>query len=142
MDDREHVFKYCMSPRCFRYREDAISSHAPQGPGIYEFVSFDQKQQSKVLYIGLALENIAADLLEHWRGAKKPAVQDLLTQHTNLYFDYVDWSEARDVHDLKDIAAALCSEHHPLYNLEPLLPTGRFEKVILKEVEVPLFRPT
>jgi hypothetical protein len=138
----ERTFRYRMSPRCFRYREDSILSHAPQAPGVFELVTFDENQRAQILYVGLAARSIAADLTEHWSGARPPSVKELLARYPNLYFDYVDWSDAKDLEDLKDIAAALAREHHPSHNPEPLTASGRYEKVVLKEVEIPLHSPT
>ena len=135
----EKTFRYCMSPRCFRYREDAIMSHAPQTPGIFEFVTFDANNQAKILYVGLAVQGIAQELSEHLRGMKLPSVKELLEKYPNLYFDYVDWTEAKDVEDLKDIAASLWEHHHPPHSPQPLLGSGRYQKVILQEVDVPVF---
>ncbi len=138
----EKTFRYCMSPRCFRYKEDAILAHAPQTAGVFEFVTFDEQNQAQILYVGLAEKSIAQDLAEHLKGVRSPMVADLLQRHPNLYFDCVEWSDAQSGEDLKDIAAALYGMHKPSYNLEPLSGTGRYQAVKLHEAEIPLFRPT
>ena len=138
----ERVFRYKMSPRCFRYREDAIMSHAPGAPGVFEFVTFGEDQKAQVLYIALASRSIAEDLKAHWAGALNPTVPDLLQKYPNLYFDYVEWSDAKNLEDLKDIASALCREHRPPHNGVPLPASGRPGPVVLKEVEIPLHSPT
>lgn len=134
----ERIFKYCMSPRCFRYREDAVLSHAPQAPGVFEFVTFDADNRAQVLYVGLAAQNIARELAEHLEGKRSPSIQELLAKYPNLYFDYVDWSDAQHPEDLKDIAALLYEQHHPAHNAQPLAGTGRYSKVSLREVEIPV----
>ena len=129
-----------MSPNCYRYKEEAVASHAPSRPGVFEFVTFDPSGEGKGLYVGLAAESMAEDLAAHLTGKKQPSVQQLLGLYPNLHFDYVEWSDAKDEEDLKDIAAAFYEEHKPPHNLEPLRPTGRYKKAILKEIEVPTFR--
>ena len=37
----ERKFRVMMSERCFRFKPDALPSHAPQKPGVYEFVKND-----------------------------------------------------------------------------------------------------
>jgi len=48
------TFKVKMSERCFRFKPDALPSHAPPKPGVYEFVTFGADGAAKVLYVGLA----------------------------------------------------------------------------------------
>ena len=37
-------FRIAMSERCFRFKPDALPSHAPHKPGVYEFVTFDAQK--------------------------------------------------------------------------------------------------
>src|SRR3954470_2753852 len=83
-------FDVWMAERSFRYKEEALYSHAPQSPGIYQLVTFDAAGNGTILYMGLTLEKSIFDALyEHWRGERQPAVQELLGKYANLYFGYV-----------------------------------------------------
>src|SRR3954463_10663304 len=66
-------FDVWMAERSYRYKEEALYSHAPQKPGIYQLVTFDENQNGVILYIGLTLEKSIFDVLyEHWRGQRSP----------------------------------------------------------------------
>src|SRR5262245_41731510 len=97
-------FDVWMAERSFRYRGEPLYSHAAQKRGIYQLVTFDEHQNGSILYMGLALEKSVFDVLyEHWRGERKPTVQDLLSKYPNLYFGYVAESNASSAEDLKDL---------------------------------------
>lgn len=113
-------------------------NHVPPRPGVFEFVTFDAAGQAKVLYLGLATESLSDTLTAHLQGVNQPTVPDLLQRYPNLYFDYVDWSDTQDISDLQDLVAALYEQHRPPHNPHPLVPTGRYEKVELQEVDVPI----
>jgi hypothetical protein len=115
----DHTIRIVMSDRCFRFKPDAIPGHAPAAPGVYEFVTFDEKQQAKVLYVGLATTTIQGCLVEHMMGTRKPTADDLFGKHQNVYFDYVAKASAKSPDDFKGIASALMEKHKPPFNTEP-----------------------
>ena len=43
-------FGIWQSERSYRFKEEAIYNHAPENPGIYELVTFDDEQNPKVVY--------------------------------------------------------------------------------------------
>ncbi|MBI3293056.1 MAG: hypothetical protein HYZ73_09695 [Elusimicrobia bacterium] len=137
----ERIFRYTMSPRCFRYKEEAILNHAPESPGVFEFVTFDAAGQAKVLYLGLAHRNMAEALRAHLQGVQQPSVEALLQRYPDLYFDYVEWSDAQGPEDLQDLAAALSHQCQPPHNPEPLAFTDRYQQVKLQEIELPMIQP-
>src|ERR1700747_2698845 len=101
-------FDVWMAERSYRFKEEALYSHAPQAPGIYQLVTFDEQQNGTILYIGLALEkSIFGTLCEHWAGDRQPAVQELLAKYPNLYFGYVAQADVKDADDLKDLYWAM-----------------------------------
>src|SRR3954470_10571891 len=72
-------FELWMAERSFRYKEEALYSHAPQTPGIYQLVTFDAEQNGTILFMGLTLDKSIFDALyQPWRGEREPKVQDLL----------------------------------------------------------------
>ena len=89
MADKE--FGIWQSERSYRFKEEAIYNHAPESPGIYELVTFDEKQNPKVVFAEWVKEKTIFDsLFEHWKGEKKPTVPDLLARYPNLYFSFID----------------------------------------------------
>ena len=132
------TFKLRMSERCFRFKPDALPSHAPRKPGVYEFVTFDAKMEPQVLYVGVASpgagETVYDALAQHMMGNLRPASEDLFKAAKDVYFDYVaEWDG--DVEDLKDIAAALVAKHRPKLNPSaPPATSGRYASVTLEEV--------
>ncbi len=133
----EKSFKVLMSERCFRFKPDAIPGHAPGGPGVYEFVTFDAARRAKVLYVGVALDQTVQQvLMEHLLGRRSPTANELFGAAPDVYFDFVAKSDAKGPEDLKDIAAALIARHKPPFNQGSTPATGRFEKVHVQEVDI------
>ena len=131
-------FDVWMAERSFRYKEEALYSHAPQTPGIYQLVTFDEQQNGKILYIGLTLEKSIFDALyEHWRGEREPAVQSLLSKYANLYFGYVAQADAKDAEDLKDLYYAMIQAEKPtLQDPASVKSTGRYAEVTYKDKSI------
>ncbi len=122
-----------MSDRCFRFKPEAIPGHAPAAPGVYELVTFDERQTAKVVYVGLALDTtIREALAEHWRGLRAPKGAELLQKYPNIYFDFVAQASIDDVSQWKDVADALIVKHRP--ELNPSVPERA--NVELKEVDI------
>src|SRR6185369_9940392 len=69
-------FKITMSERCFRFKPDALDSHAPRGPGVFEFVIFDPQVQPIVLFVA-ATDSIYSSLANHLMGNAKPTADEL-----------------------------------------------------------------
>ncbi|MBI3297371.1 MAG: hypothetical protein HYZ75_04350 [Elusimicrobia bacterium] len=131
------TFKLRMSERCFRFKPDALPSHAPRKPGVYEFVTFNEKAEPRVLFVGVALpgagETIFDALAQHMMGDAKPGAAELFKAAKDVYFDYVvEWDG--DDEDLKDIAAAMAAKHKPELNTAPPAGSGRYSTVTLEEV--------
>ena len=106
-----------MSDRCFRFKPDALFSHAPASPGVYEFVTFDSAQNPKVVFVGLALERSIRDCLqEHLDGTRKPAGSELFSRYPNLYFDYVERASIGSPEEWGPVAEALRHKHKPELN--------------------------
>src|SRR5689334_8008103 len=94
------TFDIWQSPKSYRYKEEAILNHAPQQPGIYELVTFDDQQNAKVLYVDWVADRSIYDaLFEHWNGEKQPYTQDLLAKYPNLYFSFIMESDAKTEED-------------------------------------------
>jgi hypothetical protein len=128
-------FGVWQSERSYRFKEEALYSHAPQNPGIYELVTFDAQQKARVLYAEWTREKSICDaLFEHWRGEKQPAVQDLLTKYPNLYFSFVVDSDAATPDDMQDLFYAIVQTDKPEL-VDPLTvkPTGRYEEVTYRD---------
>jgi len=134
MDER--TFRVVMSERCYRFKPDSIPGHAPDGPGVYEFVTFDPARNPVVLFVGAALDaTVRAALTEHLLGRRSPTAQELFARSPDVYFDFVARSDARSPEDLRDLAAALVARHSPPLNASPDPGSGRFRKVEVQEVE-------
>src|SRR4029077_11640674 len=124
-----------MAERSFRFKEEALYSHAPQKPGIYQLVTFDEQQNGIILFMALTLDRSIFDALcEHWRGDRQPAVQDLLAKYPNLYFGYVLESNAPGPEDWKDLFWALAQQEKPeLIDLAQIKPTGRYSDITVRD---------
>ena len=134
--DPKKIFKISMSERCYRFKPDALVSHAPPRPGVYEFVTFDAAKNPVVLYVGLALDRgVSAALGEHFSGKAKPAAEELFAVSKDIYFDYVAWADVGSIEDLKDIAGALIAKHRPKLNPPEVPSSGRYAEVAVEEVE-------
>lgn len=131
----ERTFRVVMSERCFRFKPDALPSHAPHKPGIYEFVTFDAMKNPQVLYVGAALGRSVYECLDdHLNGRLTPTAKDLFGVSPDIYFDYVASADISDVEDLKDIAGVLITKAKPRFNTGPAPSSGRYAKVEVKEV--------
>lgn len=132
------VFKVRMSERCFRFKPDALPSHAPQKPGVYEFVTFDPAGKAEVLFVGLAMgsETVFGALSKHMLGQAKPTAQDLFGAAKDVYFDYVADADIEALDDLKDIAGAFVRKHKPRFNAgAPEPSSGKHGAVTVEELE-------
>lgn len=116
------------SEKCFRFKPEAFMNHAPDRLGIYELVTFDDNQNPVVLYVGAAFErNIRACLEAHADGSLQPAAADLMAEHPNLYFDYLEKTDAKSKDDAQDIFWWLINKHKPAHNnVAAVQPSGRF----------------
>ena len=128
-------FGVWQSERSYRFKEEALYNHAPQNPGIYELVTFDEQQNAKVLYAEWAKDkSIHETLFEHWRGQKQPAVMDLLSKYPNLYFSYIVDSDAKTPEDMQDLFYAVVQTDKPeLVDASTVKPTGRYSAVTYKD---------
>ena len=131
----ETVFDVWSAPKSYRYKEEAILNHAPQTPGVYELVTFDDQQSAKVLYAGVVTDRTIYDaLFEHWNGDRDPKAQDLLRQYPNLYFFFFVDSSAKTPEDLQDLHWAVCQADKPaLQNWQGMKHSGRSAGVSFKE---------
>lgn len=128
--DNNKTYHVRNSERCFRFKPDAFYSHAPDRPGIYELVTFDAAKNAQVLFVGAAFDKtIRACLEEHATGERAPAASDLLSRHANLYFDYLDQTDAKSREDAQDIYWWLVQKHKPVYNEAAVAPSGRYPSV-------------
>ena len=124
-------FEVWMSERSYRYKEEALYSHAPQRPGLYQLVTFDEQQNGTILYMGLTLDKSVFEVLyEHWRGERKPAVQELLAKYPNLYFGFVVDANVEDADDLKDLFWAMVQAEKPTLMTPTLIQhSGRYAEI-------------
>ena len=123
------------SERCFRFKPEAFFAHGPERLGIYELVTFDQAQNATVLYVGAAFDRTIRDCLEaHAAGTLAPAADDILAKYPNLYFDYLDQTDAKTREDAQDIYWWLVQKHKPAYNdASAVQPSGRTASVDVVE---------
>ncbi len=136
MSQSPRVFKITMSERCFRFKPDALFNHAPDKPGIYEFVTFGPAGEPSVLYVGLALEeSVRGALAAHLENKKSPSAAELFSAAKDVYFDYVDSADIEALSDLSDIARALALKHKPRFNASEIPGSGRHQAVQVVEVE-------
>ncbi len=133
----QRVFKIKMSERCFRFKPDALYSHAPPKSGVYEFVTFDAAGKPTVLYVGLAVDGATVfdQLQKHISGKAQPTAEQLFALSKDIYFDYVADADILDIQELKDIAGALIAKHQPRLNVDPPPSSGRYGSVRVEEVE-------
>jgi len=131
-------FGIWQSERSYRYKEEAMYNHAPQNPGIYELVTFDERQNPKVIFADWTKDkSIFEALFEHWRGEKKPAVQELIGLYPNLYFSFIVDSDAKTPEDMQDIFYAIVQADKPvLVDPATVKPTGRYSEVTVKDKSI------
>lgn len=128
-------FRVAMSERCFRFKADALPSHAPHKPGVYEFVTFDAQKNPVVLYVGAVLDKSVYQALDdHFHDRAAPGAKDLFAVSPDIYFDYVASADIAELDELKDIAAAFIAKHKPRFNRGPLPSSGRHGAVEVEEV--------
>ncbi len=129
-------FRIAMSERCYRFKADALSSHAPREPGVYEFVAFDARMNPRVLFVGVASDRgVRRTLDDHWNDRAAPGRTALFRAASDVYFDYVAVTDAADADELKDIAGALIAKHKPEFNSGPLPSSGRHAAVEVEEAD-------
>jgi hypothetical protein len=118
VNTEERTYKIRHSEKCFRFKPEAFCNHAPTNKGIYELVTFDEKQNAVVLYVGAAFEKGILECLEgHAMGTLAPASKDLFEKYPNLYFDYLtDLVGTKSQEDAQDIYWWLIQKHKPPYN--------------------------
>lgn len=135
MSGLARIFKIVMSERCFRFKPDALPSHAPPKPGVYEFVTFDSAQNARVLFVGLALDTtVYQSLADHLANKRKPTAEELFGVSKDIYFDYVADADISTLDDLKDIAGALIAKHKPPFNVGPSPSSGKYASASVEEV--------
>jgi excinuclease UvrABC nuclease subunit len=127
--------RIAMSERCFRFKPDALPSHAPHKPGVYEFVMFDANKQPQVLFVGLAMDKpIYQALDDHWNDKLQPGRKELFGVSPDVYFDYVASADIADIEELKDIAGSFIAKHKPRFNTGPVPSSGKHDAVEVEEV--------
>jgi hypothetical protein len=128
-------FRVAMSERCYRFKPDALPSHAPHRPGVYEFVTFDAQKNPQVLFVGVALEKSVYECLDdHMNGRAAPAAKDLFAVSPDIYFDFVASADITDLSELQDIAGAFIARSKPRFNAGPAPRSGRHEAVEVEEL--------
>jgi hypothetical protein len=131
----KRTFRVAMSERCYRFKADALPSHAPHKPGVYEFVTFDAQRNPQVLFVGVALDTTVYQALDdHWNDKAEPGRTKLFAATPDVYFDYVAAADISEADELKDIAGALVAKHKPRFNEGPAPASGRHEAVEVVEV--------
>lgn len=130
------TFRVAMSERCFRFKPDALPSHAPHKPGVYEFVTFDERREPVVLFVGVALTGTVYEALAaHMDNKAAPTAGELFAAAKDVYFDYVASADIQDVEELKDIAGAFIAKHKPRFNAGPAPSSGKHASVEVVEVD-------
>ena len=128
-------FRVAMSERCFRFKPDALPSHAPHKPGVYEFVTFDAQKNPVVLYVGAALDRSVYQCLDdHMNGKLEPTREKLFAVSPDIYFDYVASADITELDELKDIAGNFVAKHKPRFNAGPAPSSGKHSAVEVEEV--------
>jgi hypothetical protein len=128
------TFRVMMSERCFRFKPDALPSHAPQKPGVYEFVTFDENKNPQVLFVGLALDKTVFDSLSaHMMGQQEPTAAQLFGAAKDVYFDYVADADIEALDDLKDIAGFFVNKYKPRFNAGAAPSSGKYASVAVEE---------
>ncbi|HVE14027.1 MAG TPA: hypothetical protein VNI01_11570 [Elusimicrobiota bacterium] len=135
----EKTFRVRMSDRCFRFKPDALGSHAPRIPGVYEFVTFNDGKP-EVLYVGLALSGglgtIHDALAAHMMGQAKPTSQELFAAAKDVYFDYVAAADVASEDEFKDIAGFFLKKNSPRLNAPgETFASGKHAAVSVQEVD-------
>ncbi len=127
-----------MSERSYRYKEEAFYSHAPQTPGIYQIVTFDEQQNPTVVFMAHSgTKSIFEALYEHWRGQREPKIQDLFEKHPNLYFSYVVEADAKSAEDWQDLFWAMVKQDNPLEpKLSEVKTSGRYSEITYKDQSI------
>ena len=128
------IFRVAMSERCFRFKPDALPSHAPHKPGVYEFVTFDAAGTPKVLFVGLA-ESVYQSLSEHMANKAEPTAEKLFAAAKDVYFDYVADADIESIDDLKDIAGAFIAKHKPQFNSGAGPTSGKYGAITIQEID-------
>src|SRR3954471_1643751 len=125
---KSRTFRIAMSERCFRFKPEALTNHAPPRPGVYEFVTFNEKGEGKTVFVGIAETSIQAALDEHLTDKRLPHAKTIFAKYPNaVYFDYVAGSDGKEPADLKDIAGILIQRAKPEFNdLNAIPSSGRF----------------
>jgi hypothetical protein len=125
------------SEKCYRFKPDAFCSHAPENRGIYELVTFNEKQEQQVLFVGAAFsKGIRASLEGHADGTISPDGRALIEKHGNLYFDYLIRLDAKSQEDAQDIYWWLVQKHKPLYNnIADISHSNRYNTINVVEQE-------
>ncbi|OGR90121.1 MAG: hypothetical protein A3J74_02645 [Elusimicrobia bacterium RIFCSPHIGHO2_02_FULL_57_9] len=132
---QKRVFKILLSDKCYRFKPDALPSHAPAKPGVYEFVTFNAQRQPIILYVGLALDSTIYDCLtRHLEGKAEPGAQQLFAAAKDVYFDYVAQADIDSIDDLKDIAGALIEKGKPRFNSGERPSSGKYPAVAVEEL--------
>ena len=134
MSGAARTFKVRMSERCFRFKPDALPSHAPPKPGVYEFVTFDAAGTAKVLYVGLA-QSVYQSLSDHLANKAEPTAEKLFAAAKDVYFDYVADADIDSIDDLKDIAGAFIAKHSPQFNAGAAPSSGKYGAVTIQELD-------
>lgn len=130
----EKTYKIANSERCYRYKWEALMNHAPAIKTIYEIVTFNDRGEPHILYIGLAWDkDLHHSLAEHLEGIAEPKVDELIGRYTNVYFDYVLPEAGMSQDDLKDIHWALIQKNKPEYNKAPVGHSGRYQNILLQD---------
>lgn len=128
-------FRVAMSERCYRFKPDALPSHAPHKPGVYEFVTFDAQKNPQVLFVGVALgKSVYQALDDHWNDKAEPGRTALFAASPDIYFDYVAAADISDAEELKDIAGAFIARSKPRFNSGPVPSSGKHASVEVEEV--------
>ena len=128
------TFKVRMSERCFRFKPDALPSHAPDKPGVYVFVTFDAAGTAIVLYVGLA-KSVFQSLSDHMANKAEPTADKLFGAAKDVYFDYVADADIEGIDDLKDIAGAFIAKHKPRFNAGTAPSSGKYGAVTVQELD-------
>jgi excinuclease UvrABC nuclease subunit len=123
-----------MSERCFRFKPDALPSHAPPKPGVYEFVTFDAGGTAKVLYVGLS-QSVYQSLSDHLANKAEPTADELFAAAKDVYFDYVADADIDSIDDLEDIAGAFIAKHKPPFNSGEAPSSGKYAAVEIQELD-------
>lgn len=130
-------FKVTMSERCYRFKPAALTDHAPNKPGVYEFVMFDADKKPVVLYVGSAGpgSSIQEELAKHMSDENRPTTSELFANSPDIYFDFVVSADINEIEELKDIAGALIAKHKPRFNADKAPSSGKHEAVEIEEVD-------